>query len=108
MNQKTYTTIQSRLDPPPKESNPKEYYTYEYTSRGQDFLFHQDPCANYNISYLMTYLTICIQFLATHGQQKYHSRCLTLPNLAKKSTPQCSLQRHQLDYPSSLIQPLRP
>ena len=38
MNQRTYTTIQSRLDPLPKESNPKEYYTYEYTSRGQDFL----------------------------------------------------------------------
>ena len=38
MNKTTYDTIQSRLDPPPKESNPKEYYTYEYTSRGQDIL----------------------------------------------------------------------
>jgi hypothetical protein len=38
MNQETYTIIQSRLDPPAKELNPKEYYTYEFTSAGQDIL----------------------------------------------------------------------
>ena len=38
MTQTIYTITQSRLAPPAKESDPKEYYTYEYTSRGQDIL----------------------------------------------------------------------